>query len=1068
MKYSLLQALHRNIMLGDRLKKNIINILPLIFVFVCSINFTYSQQINISRIEQMPNKPSPYIMRDWKKVALGYDSLVFNFNLTGQYLPLVWINNNTINYPSHNSFGLHTVVGTIDPNSAEAINCLPAIIGASLVGIDKSNQNSNNYPLMAEEWFNKNNGEDVYLNHPDAITGDDWWYETMPNVFFYQLYDLYPNTGDFSSQFSTIADRWMQAINAMGGSTTPWKVPYMNYRAFDLLTMKPLSTGVLEPEASGAIGWVLYNAFIETGNAKYRIGAEQAMEFLNSRTSNPSYELQLCYGVYAAARMNAELGTNYDVQKLINWCFNIGPLRQWGAIVGTWGGYDVDGLIGESIDNDYAFTMNTFEQVGALVPLVRYDDRFARAIGKWVLNASNAARLFYTNYLPDNKQDSEGWAHQYDPNSYIAHEALRESQNAVFPYATGDAISGGWGATNLALYGSSHVGILGGIIDTTNVEGIIKLDLLKTDYFHKDAYPSYLIYNPYDTSKIVFINVGSGSHNIYDAVSNTFIKSNVSNYTAIEIPADQALICVITPSSGTTTYELNKTLVNNIIIDYNSGLAVSNYPPRIKSLAAKPNEILIDSSTSIYCTAADHDSNPINFNWTSEQGQITGSGQQIKFTAPSNSGSYIIKCKIDDGNGGEDSAQVTIKVVESFNSNPIINKIEASPRKIDLGKDCNIVCNASDPENDRLSFTWSSEFGTIKGEGNEITWTAPSTSGNYLIKCKVEDGNGGLTEDSIEVSVRDLTIMQTGNLVAYYPFNGNANDESGNGNNGIVFQASLTADRFKVPNSAYSFDGVNDNIQITNHSSLNFQNSITVNFWMKVKEFYDREQYPISHGNWENRWKISITNKKIRWTIKTSTGTKDLDSETELKLDSLYNVTAIYSGSDFEIYINGKLDAFTTFSGKLLTTNIDLMIGQVLPGNTQYNFKGVLDDIRIYDYAIPYSEIQKLYDINTDVVDDNNSNIPTENFLYQNYPNPFNGQSIISFNLITGGSAKLSIYDILGRQIKILVDDNLSAGKYSFNWDGTNGSGRKISSGVYFYELKTSSFSQKRKMILLQ
>ncbi len=255
--------------------------------------------------------------------------------------------------------------------------------------------------------------------------------------------------------------------------------------------------------------------------------------------------------------------------------------------------------------------------------------------------------------------------------------------------------------------------------------------------------PSYLIYNPYDSLKLFAINVGSGSYNIYDAVSNTFIKSNVSNNTSIEIPADQALICVITPSSGTTTYELNKTLVNNIVIDYNSGLTVTNYPPRIKSLAAKPNEILIDSSTTIYCTAVDQDNNTINFNWTSDQGLITGSGQQIKYTAPGNPGLYIIKCKIDDGNGGEDSAQVTIKVVESFNSNPIINKIKASPRKIDLGKESNIICYASDPENDTLSFTWSSEFGTINGEGNQITWTAPTTSGNYFIKCKVDDGKGG-------------------------------------------------------------------------------------------------------------------------------------------------------------------------------------------------------------------------------------------------------------------------------------------------------------------------------------
>ena len=107
-------------------------------------------------------------------------------------------------------------------------------------------------------------------------------------------------------------------------------------------------------------------------------------------------------------------------------------------------------------------------------------------------------------------------------------------------------------------------------------------------------------------------------------------------------------------------------------------------------------------------------------------------------------------------------------------------------------------------------------------------------------------------------------------------------------------------------------------------------------------------------------------------------------------------------------------------------------------------------------------------DINTDVVEEDNTEIPEENFLYQNYPNPFNGESIISFNLNISGSVKLSIYDILGRQIKALIDNNLSLGKYSYSWDGTNSSGRKVSSGVYFYELKTSKFSLKRKMILLQ
>jgi hypothetical protein len=171
----------------------------------------------------------------------------------------------------------------------------------------------------------------------------------MPNVYFYQMNSLYPHTGDFDYQFTTVADRWLQAVQAMGGKTTPWTVPNMYYRAWSLSTMTPLASGVVEPEASGAISWLLYTAYKVKHNDAYRIGAEQAMEFLDNQTSNPAYELQLPYGVYNAARMNAEIGTDYNVQKMLDWCFEIGPLRTWGSMVGTWGGYDVSGLIGERL-----------------------------------------------------------------------------------------------------------------------------------------------------------------------------------------------------------------------------------------------------------------------------------------------------------------------------------------------------------------------------------------------------------------------------------------------------------------------------------------------------------------------------------------------------------------------------------------------------------------------------------------------------------------------------------------------------------------------------------------------
>ncbi|MCH7722683.1 MAG: T9SS type A sorting domain-containing protein [Bacteroidetes bacterium] len=1039
-------------------------------LMICFSNISVlSQQIDINRIEQMPNLPEPYKMRDWKQVSMGYDNFVFDFNISGQYLPLIWWRTSTVNY-NHISFGLHTVVGTTSPFSGEAINVLPAVISASLVGIDKSNQSGNNWVLMCEEYFNKQNGTDVYLNHPTGSNWEDWWYDTMPNIFFYQLYDMYPNTGDFEYQFTTVADRWLEAIEVMGGSSTPWQKPYMNYRAFNLITMTPVSSGVREPEAAGALAWILYNAYIETGNDKYRIGAEWAMEFLNELDSNPSYELQLAYGVYLAARMNAQIGTTYDVEKLINWCFNVGPLRSWGAIIGRWGNYDVHGLIGEvNGSNDYAFLMNTFEQVGALVPLVRYDDRFARTIGKWVLNASNAARLLYTNYLPDQNQDSEEWAHQYDPDSYIAYEALREMQYGQSPYATGDAISGGWGMTNLALYGSSHAGILGGIIDTTTVEKILQLDLLKTDYFHDASYPTYLYFNPFNKNKIVDLYVGNSLSDIYDAVSNTFLKIGVSGMTAITIPPDEAVVAVITPSGGTITYTLDKMMIDEVVIDYRSGQVVPNYPPRIKSLAADQIIILLGGNSNIYCTAEDRDDDPLSYSWFTSSGTINGSGANVIWNAPNLEGSYAIVCTVEDDYGNQVSDTIYIEVVEYINNDPIINSITADPRKIHIGTSSQLICNAIDPDGDELSFTWSSTIGSFSDSGSTVTWTAPLDIGNYYLNCKVQDIYGGLAEDSIEVSVRDTSIHQSGDLVAYYPFNGNANDESGYNNHGTVNGAALVADRFGNPNSAYQFDGINDYIKVPNSESLNFKNSITVSFWIKAGEFFEREAYPLSHGNWEYRWKVSITDKRIRWTIiRPDSVIKDLDSETELTLNNLYNVTTVYNGSDYEIYINGKLDALSSFSGSILQTNIDFMIGQVLPGDNRYNFKGVLDDIRIYNYALSIQEIINLYDIVTTVAEEWNNLIPDQNELFQNYPNPFNSSTIIFYQVKDAAPVSLEIYDILGNRIRSLVNEYKLAGYYTDYWDGKDDNGRQVPSGIYFYTLKTKNYNRTKKLVLLK
>ncbi len=1024
------------------------------------------EQIDVPRVEQMPNLPQPYLMRNWKQVTLDYDSLVFDLNRTGQYLPLVWINTNTVNYPDHNSFGLHTVVGTPYPSNAEAINVLPAVIGATLAGIDKRNQDGFDWVLGCEEWFNRRPAENVYLNNYVSQSGDDWWYAVMPNVFFYQLYDLYPGTGDFEFQFTSVADQWLRAVRTMGGKATPWRRASMNYRGWYLSTMTPHTSGVSEPESAGSIAWLLYNAFVQTGEKRYRMGAEWALEFLSNFTTNAAYELQLPYGVYVAARMNAELGTDYDVEKMLNWCFNPeGNPRQWGVTLGKWGGYDCHGLVGEALYSGYAFAMNGFEMAGALVPMLRYDDRFARAIGKWVLNLANASRIFYTPFLPDSLQDGEAWAKIHDPKGCLAHEAMRQFAigSGVSPFATGDAIAGGWGATNYALYGSSHVGILGSIIDTTDVSGILKLDLRKTDFFQENSHPSYLFYNPYDEVKTVTFDAGAEIVDFYDAVTNAVIMQNVSGQTGIALPADAALLLVLIPAGGTVTYVEDKMLVNGIVVDYRSGQPVGNHQPRIKALAADSTIILFGQALKIYCTATDRDSDELNYDWTINGQAVACDSAVLVWTAPAVEDIFNVVCYVSDGIAPAVMDSLQITVIVAINHEPIINSLVATARRIDKGDTTRITCSASDPDGDILEFSWTATFGELIGSDSVVSWVAPDSVGYYYVQCHVSDNRGGCANDSIGIMVRDSGIVAS-DPVAWYPFSGNADDQSGFGNHGNVNGATLTANRFGNPNSAYYFNGTSNNIRVPNSASLNFTDAISVSFWMKAAELYStRESYPISHGNWENRWKVSIIpDKRIRWTVKSSDGIKDLDSQTKAAVNTWYHVVGLYDGSDFNIYINGMLEGHTTFSGKILTTTIDLMIGQVLPNNSTYNFKGSIDDIRLYDYALTAAEIEALYGeasaIHTDM-----DNLPLKFALSQNYPNPFNPMTTIEYDLPQTVPVILQVFDLTGRLVQTLVNENKPAGRYTAIWNAQN-----MSSGIYFIRLSAGDFTAVKKCVKLK
>lgn len=94
--------------------------------------------------------------------------------------------------------------------------------------------------------------------------------------------------------------------------------------------------------------------------------------------------------------------------------------------------------------------------------------------------------------------------------------------------------------------------------------------------------------------------------------------------------------------------------------------------------------------------------------------------------------------------------------------------------------------------------------------------------------------------------------------------------------------------------------------------------------------------------------------------------------------------------------------------------------------------------------------------------------VPDKFALEQNYPNPFNPSTVINYFLPTQSKVIIVVYNVLGQQIKTLVDDLQTAGEYSVYWNGTDENENRVTSGIYLYKIITDNYSSSRKMILLK
>ncbi len=93
---------------------------------------------------------------------------------------------------------------------------------------------------------------------------------------------------------------------------------------------------------------------------------------------------------------------------------------------------------------------------------------------------------------------------------------------------------------------------------------------------------------------------------------------------------------------------------------------------------------------------------------------------------------------------------------------------------------------------------------------------------------------------------------------------------------------------------------------------------------------------------------------------------------------------------------------------------------------------------------------------------------PEEFYLYQNYPNPFNPSTVISYQLPVNGKITLKVYDILGNEVAILVNEEKLAGKYEVIFNVETHRNASLASGIYFYRLQAGNYIETKKMILIK
>ncbi len=224
--------------------------------------------------------------------------------------------------------------------------------------------------------------------------------------------------------------------------------------------------------------------------------------------------------------------------------------------------------------------------------------------------------------------------------------------------------------------------------------------------------------------------------------------------------------------------------------------------------------------------------------------------------------------------------------------------------------------------------------------------------------------------DPSPVVSKEIVIIR--DLVAHYPFNGDAVDISGNGHDGTVYGATPATDRFGNENSAYQFDGIDDYIDLPDEYSFDFD-EYSISFWVRISTlpalpdpltpgYYCLINKGSYFGNYTLRLRKSggASYCNVNVTHVSSGGNYTTTGFEYIMLDEYYHVVVTMS-DEIRFYYDGVLGKTSTSMPDPLLNDDNVLIGKLRSGTDEMHFEGIIDDIRFYSRALSGSEISDLY-----------------------------------------------------------------------------------------------------------